>query len=122
MQVFDGPDAAVSCGRRSSTTVAPQALALLNDTFLRERSADFARRLLAAGGERPEEWVDRGFRMALSRGPSSAELAAAVEFLENQLRERAARDQGLPRDEVRVLALADFCQTLFSTNEFVYVD
>ena len=62
MQAFDGPDAAVSCGRRNVTTVAPQALALLNDTFLRDRAADLARRLLAEGGATPEGWVTRGLR------------------------------------------------------------
>src|SRR3954454_22161790 len=57
MQAFDGPDAAVSCGRRSVTTVAPQALAMLNDTFVRDRAADLARRLLAEGGATPDAWV-----------------------------------------------------------------
>src|SRR4029077_19008947 len=50
LQAFDGPDAAVSCGRRSVTTVAPQALALLNDRFFRDRAADLARRLLVESG------------------------------------------------------------------------
>jgi hypothetical protein len=135
MQVFDGPDAAVSCGRRSCTTVAPQALALLNDPLLRDWAVDFARRLVAQAGEKPvgrvprpgarsaqEEWVDRGFRLALSRAPTEAELAASLEFLESQLQGRAARDKALAGDELRIQALADFCQTLFSTNEFAYAD
>src|SRR5258706_3140663 len=45
MQAFDGPDAQASCGRRENTTVAPQALALLNDKFVRARAMDFARRV-----------------------------------------------------------------------------
>jgi hypothetical protein len=122
MQVFDGPDAMVSCGRRSSTTVAPQALALLNDPLLRNWAADFARRLMAEAGEEPEEQVRRGFLLALSRSPSEAELKASLEFLRSQLRGRAARDKDLLGADLRVEALADFCQTLFSTNEFVYVD
>ena len=69
MQAFDGPEAAVSCGRRGITTVAPQALALLNDTFLRDRAADLARRLLAESDATPEAWVTRGFELALSRPP-----------------------------------------------------
>src|SRR5204863_3126798 len=69
LQAFDGPDAAVSCGRRSTTTVAPQALALLNDTFVRDRAADFARRLLTEGKTKPEDWVDRAFWLALARSP-----------------------------------------------------
>ena len=122
MQVFDGPDAAVSCGRRSSTTVAPQALALLNDTFMRDRAEDFARRILTeAGGERAA-WVDRGFRLALARAPRGAELAASVEFLENQAEGRWARERELGDDGARLQALADFCQTLFAANEFIYTD
>ena len=93
MQAFDGPDAAVSCGRRNVTTVAPQALALLNDTFLRDRAADLARRLLAEGDATPEGRVTRGFELALSRPPSDAERTASVQFLETQLRRRSARDK-----------------------------
>ena len=99
LQAFDGPDAAVSCGRRNITTVAPQALALLNDTFLRDRAADLARRLLAEGDATPEGWVTRGFELALSRPPSDAERTASVQFLETQLRRRSARDKSRPPDE-----------------------
>ena len=122
MQVFDGPDAAVSCGRRSSTTVAPQALALLNDPFLRDRAEDFARRLLAETGGKPDACVDRGFRLALARAPRPDELAASMAFVENQMKGRAARDSKLDEDGARLQALADFCQTLFGTNEFIYTD
>ena len=122
MQVFDGPDAAVSCGRRSSTTVAPQALALLNDPFLRDRAEDFARRLLAETGGKPEACVDRGFRLALARAPGPAEQEAGAAFLESQTKARAARDPKLGEEGARLQALADFCQTLFGTNEFIYTD
>ena len=122
MQAFDGPDAAVSCGRRNITTVAPQALALLNDTFLRDRAADLARRLLAEGDATPEGWVTRGFELALSRPPSDAERAASVQFLETQIRRRSARDKSPAPDEHRLRALTDFAQVLFSLNEFIYVD
>jgi hypothetical protein len=122
MQAFDGPDAAVSCGRRNTTTVAPQALALLNDTFFRERAADFARRLLAESGPAPEDWVDHGFRLIVSRPPSDAERADSVEFIKRQLGRRAARESALAPEAIRQHALTDFCQALFSLNEFLYVD
>jgi hypothetical protein len=122
MQAFDGPDAAVSCGRRSTTTVAPQALALLNDTFFRDRAVDFAKRLIADGGVKPEAWVNRGYALALARFPSDSERSASVEFLRNQIARRGEREKSLSSDETRVRAVADFCQTLFSLNEFVYVD
>jgi hypothetical protein len=122
LQAFDGPDAVVSCGRRSTTTVAPQALALLNDRFFRDRAADFGRRLLAEVGANLEGWVERGFRLALSRPPDGAERAACVRFLERQLKRRGAREPSQTLDVIRLHALADFCQALFSLNEFLYVD
>jgi hypothetical protein len=135
MQAFDGPDAAVTCGRRNNTTVAPQALALLNDGFFRDRALDFGRRLLAECGPRPEDWVDRGFRLVLSRRPNDVERAASVEFIGRQLERRGARDSsqaapdfrslgdfGSLTPAIRLQALADFCQALFSLNEFIYVD
>jgi hypothetical protein len=67
-EVYDAPAASASCGRRSCTTVAPQALLLLNDPFIRDAAKEFARR---AGG------VDAAFRLALGRPPSSQELEAA---------------------------------------------
>jgi hypothetical protein len=122
MQAFDGPDAAVTCSRRNTTTVAPQALALLNDRFFRDQAAEFARRLLAEGGTDPQAWVDRSFRLALSRRPSAHECTACVQFLERQVQNRKARDPSQPPDAIQLQALADFCQALFSLNEFIYVD
>jgi hypothetical protein len=122
MQVFDGPDAAVSCGQRNSTTVAPQALALLNDVFIRDRALDFARRLMGAGQTSPQRWIEAGFHVALGRAPSESELAAALRFLESQRERRSVRDRGRPASEVHLQSLADFCQALFSLNEFIYVD
>ena len=122
MQAFDAPDASLSCGRRNSTTVAPQALALLNDPFARDRAADFAGRLIAETGEKPEDWIAQGFRLAISRPPSEQELAASLAFLQQQHERRASRDKSLSADQVRQESLADFCQALFSLNEFIYVD
>jgi hypothetical protein len=122
MQAFDGPEAAVSCGRRSITTVAPQALAMLNDTFLRDRSADLARRLLAECDGTTERVVARGFLLGISRPPSDAERKTSVEFIETQLNRRAAREPSSAPNKVRLLALTDFAQVLFGLNEFIYVD
>lgn len=120
LQAFDAPDAAVSCSRRNNTTVAPQALALLNDRFVRARAADFAQRLMT-GSSSPDDWVTRGFWLAISRAPSDNERAKCLEFLRDRQTNRAALE-GATDDEVRRRALTDFCQTLFSLNEFVYVD
>ncbi|MBG7608376.1 MAG: DUF1553 domain-containing protein, partial [Verrucomicrobia bacterium] len=38
MEVFDAPDPSASCGQRNGTTVPTQALALLNDPFVRNQA------------------------------------------------------------------------------------
>src|ERR1043166_3396248 len=62
MQAFDGPDAQASCGRRENTTVAPQALALLNDSLVRTSASAFAERALQTGvhgAEGQARWIWR---------------------------------------------------------------
>ena len=99
MQAFDGPEAAVSCGRRNVTTVAPQALALLNDPFVRDRAADFADRLLAEGGATPEGRV-----IAVTSWPSGGPRATPnarrrCGSSTTQLRRRSARDRSPAPEE-----------------------
>ena len=128
LQTFDAPDAQQACGRRDQTTVAPQALALFNDPFVRARADDFANRVLAAevAGEKAgdSDWkaiVVVAYKLALGREPSEAESAASIAFLQSQLRSRRERGAKQPGIEKRQ-ALADFCQALFSLNEFIYID
>jgi hypothetical protein len=122
LQAFDKPDAQQSCGRRDVTTVAPQALALMNDQFVRTMALEFADRLLKEAGAAPDEWIEGGYRLALGRSPSDPERAAAQHFLDVQIVERTQRAGAPDAAEVRRRALADFCQTLFSLNEFLYID
>jgi hypothetical protein len=122
MQAFDAPDAAVTCSRRNSTTVAPQALALLNDPLMRVRANDFARRIIEGIGDDTAKAIDRGFLLALGRAPSESQRAASLQLFNRQLELRAQRDTSASPQENRLRAMADFCQGLFSLNEFVYID
>lgn len=120
MQAFDAPDAQASCGRRNRTTVAPQALALLNDQFIRARAVDFASRLEREAGAALPAQVTRAFQLALGREPEETEQNKAVGFLRSQADRRRGREE--PGAAAAHLALVDFCQTIFALNEFIYVD
>jgi len=122
LQAFDKPDAQQSCNRRDPTTVAPQALALLNDSFVRGVSLDFADRLIHDLGTEPGPWVERGYQLALGRPPTATERTRSLEFVELQIRERSARSPQANPSEIRRRALADLCQAWFSLNEFLYID
>ena len=115
-QAFDRPDLMTSCARRQNTTVAPQAMAILNDTFVRAVSRDFAKRLIKSGDDKTA--VQNAFALAFSRKPSESEVATSVAFIESQTKNRTARNEERARQE----AVADFCQSLFGLNEFIYVD
>jgi cytochrome c553 len=121
-QVFDAPDAQQCTGKRNVTTVAPQALALLNDPFIRTRAGDFANRLLREAGGDPAAVIDRAYHLAFSRPPTAPERDAGVKFLAQQNQARSARDPKQAPDEIRRQALTDYCQVLFGLNEFIYVD
>ena len=122
MLAFDAPDAQVSCGRRVNTTVAPQALALLNDSFVRLRSIELAQRLETQAGDDTQSQIRLAFQLGLARQPSSDEARDATTFLAEQAQARRARDEKLVATAAASLALIDFCQMLFACNEFIYVD
>ncbi len=122
LQAFDKPDAQQSCNRRDPTTVAPQALALLNDQFVRTVALDFADRLIKEAGAEPPPWIDLAYQLALGRSPSESERTASLEFVQTQIKERSGRSPQTAAEEIRRRALADLCQAWFSLNEFLYID
>jgi cytochrome c553 len=113
MQVFDAPEALTGVADRPTTTIAPQALLLMNNPQVRACAHGFARRL--ADRRSLEEAVRLGFLTALARPPTAEELADSVAFI----RQQEASYRGSNRRE---MALADFCQVLMCLNEFIYVD
>lgn len=78
MRVFDAADPSLVVGRRDVTTVAPQALFLMNNEFVREQAQHAARQLLAPDGE-PR--VDAAFRMLLGRDSDESERRLIGEFV-----------------------------------------
>jgi hypothetical protein len=118
MVLFDGPDALQGLGQRASTIVAPQALAMLNNEQVIGYARAMARRLLAAAETTPEQAVEQGYALALGREPDEFELADAAGFVRGA--QQAYEASG--KENSRELAVADFCQVLFSLNEFIYID
>ena len=123
-QAFDRPDLMTSCALRQNTTVAPQAMVILNDRFVRAVAHDFAE-LITDKARKPNmdqpeltPVVELAFETAFARKPTAQEVAASIEFIEKQSTTRAKRGEKESRQE----ALADYCQTLFGLNEFIYID
>lgn len=130
MDLFDPPDLVSSCPKRNTTTVATQALQLLNNKFVLGQSAIFAERLRNEVGKDATQQIQRAFLLAFGRLPESKELEASRTFLQKQELYHEAfvsrlYEQGVDPAEVlppRQAALVDFCHSLFNANEFVYVN
>jgi mono/diheme cytochrome c family protein len=117
LQLFDAPDAIGSCTRRNKTTVASQALTLLNDPFVREQAGAFASRLSTTGLSMDAR-VQRAFEMTLGRKPNAEESARALHFIASQTQDCPST----AKDTAELKALTDFCQGMMALNEFSYID
>ena len=106
MTLFDAPDSLQSAEERPTTTVAPQALMLLNNPLMAEIAQGISTRVLADGGD-PVQVI---FRRVLLREPTSGEHDDASKFLKSVAQGEQPR------------ALAELAQVLAISNEFFYVD
>lgn len=102
-EAFDKPDTNASCPKRAVTTIAPQALSLLNGTLANRCAGSLAAKVEREAGLDVASRVDRAYRLALGRPPDAGEARLASEYL---------------RDGT----FADFCLALLNLNEFLYVD
>ncbi len=122
MTSFDQPDTTLPCAQRDVTTVAPQALAMLNNDFTLARSqalASRARKIVLENKNLDDEvsdqaLIDAVWRIAFGREPSAIELQLASEHLATQ------RQQFTDAAEMR--AWESLCQVVLISNEFLYVD
>ena len=113
MILFDWPEHLVSIGQRTSTTIAPQALMFMNSRQGRSYAESFAASLSGKS-----DAIGQAYRSALGREPSPDERKLAEAFIAGQSSEYLSAEQ----NDAEKVALADLCQTIFSMNEFVYVD
>ena len=107
LDLFDPPDSITSCPRRNATTVAPQALQLLNNKFVARQATIFADRVIDEVGADQTAEVQEAFALALSRPPRPAELKLTLDFLKRQTdfhrnQARSLLEQGV--DPAQILA------------------
>lgn len=111
-EAFDKPDTNFSCPRRNESTIAPQALMLLNSKLSLDAATSLAS-LIEDATENSRAEVSHQIQLAylrtLARPPSDDERQLATEFLSNSSGGKSA-------------ALTDLCLALFNLNEFLYVD
>ncbi len=99
---FDLPDPNVTAAARNVSTVPTQALTLLNNPFVLGQARLFAERLQEEVPDDVDAWIDRAYRIALSRPPTGEESAIALELVERG-------------------SLIDLTHVMLNLNEFLYL-
>ena len=144
LDAFDFADPSFVTGDRDETTVATQALYLMNDERVIELAMRMARRLMRMDAT-DRQRITFAFQLAFGREPSAAEERAVTSFLRDfhqvdqgapggatgvreRIRQRVQSQagSGLPPDMLNASpeerAWTAFCQALFQTAEFRYLD
>ena len=114
LEAFDFADPSMVMGTRNVSTVAPQALFLMNHPFVLEQAEKGAARLLAEEHADDASRVRAAFRLVLGRLPTDAELYLGLRYLP------ASADTATPQQ--RLTAWAELFQTLFASVDFRYVN
>ena len=130
LETFDAPRMDPNCCSRSVSTVAPQALLLMNNPFVIDRSLDTARRVVRDAGPDAEAQIDYAWKLVTGRDANTWQRAESQTFMQDQiklLQERAAQAADKQKaassePKPQLAALAALCQALFSSNQFLYVD
>ena len=119
--LFDYTDASVPNGNRNTSTVASQALYLLNSETVSAAATSCAERLLAMPDETDEARIDRFYQLALTRAATESEKERAVRFLQ-RFADQSAPEKG---SQVATVPIHEawrlLCHTILISNEFFYV-
>jgi len=102
MDALDCPDGSTFTPVRGASTTAQQAFAMLNDAFLIRQCEHIAERL-ASKTSTPETQVESAFQLILLRRPSENERTKYGSYIQHH-------------------GLANACQLLLNSNEFLYLD
>lgn len=110
LSTFDYGDATTVSEGRPRTNVAPQALFLRNSAFVQTRAKNLAEKLMALPGTDAAR-VAELYSLVLTRPPTEVEIDEGLRYVAE-----------LEAKHSRQLAWQSYCQVLFATNEFLYLN
>ncbi len=127
LESFDFPQMSPNCMKRTESTVAPQALHLMNDSTIRGLAEDFAKRLREEAGEDRVKQIERAYLIALARAPTDEEREIGLEALSELADNTSEGGEGeqsdeSPEQEDEDRPLVKYCHTLINSAAFLYID
>jgi hypothetical protein len=132
LDTFDEPTMEPNCEARTTSTVAPQSLFLMNSEFVTQQARILSDRIVREAGPDPRKMVLRLWMAAFAREPTEGELSDSLALIEKQseyLRSRPApaekspeKKPAAPPADPQTQAFEMLCRAILSSNEFLYVD
>ena len=116
--LFDYSDASVPNGNRATSTIAPQALFMMNADLVAECSTELASQLVRQSSD-PTERIRRLYQLAYGREPTEAEIEQAGAFLEASRQQIIA--DGVEATVAETSSLEALSHVVLASSEFLYV-
>ena len=116
---FDRPRMSPNCVERTESTVAPQALHLMNNQQVNSWASQFAQRIIEEVGVDRKQQVQAAYLRALSRQPDAQELALTMEAMDKITE---IIQEGKSPEEVNLHVLSNVCHALINSAAFIYID
>ncbi|MGB7345647.1 MAG: PSD1 and planctomycete cytochrome C domain-containing protein [Pirellulaceae bacterium] len=116
---FDFPDPTMPTGGRAATVVAPQALLMMNSDLVADSADQFASWLMAHRST-DRDRVALAYQKALGRNATTTEWQQASDFIDD-LTSRALTGSDSVSEREQHQAWSLFCQSLFASNEFIFI-
>ncbi len=108
--LFDAANPDASVEKRTGSTVAPQALFMMNHGFVQTQAGHLAARLLRETGRDETARIERAYQLLFGRAPHPDEI---------QIGRNLLAQFGGSKEET---AWRDYTHVLLCSNEFIYVD
>lgn len=118
---FDFGDPTVMNGDRASTTIAPQALFMLNGSIVLSATKAQASAIVKLEGVDDSERVRKLYLTCFGRPATQAEVTRALDFL-SRFEAAYSRVPNTDKATWRLNAWQSLCKSLIASNEFIYVE
>ncbi len=127
LEDFDLPPMTPNCIDRPISTVATQALHLMNNRSVYEMAEQFATRVREIAKSDPQQQIECVWRLALCRQPTPKERQLAAVALSDLTQEWAEQDPKIDGEinaqpTAADKALVNLCHAIFNSAEFLTVD
>jgi hypothetical protein len=123
LESFDFPQMNPNCIERKASTVAMQALHLMNNRMIEQLAGHFAQRVAQEAGDNMEEQIERAWLIALSRHPTAEEMSLArSSLIDLRTAWKAQAAPEISEEELARRSLTSFCHALLNSAGFLYVD